>query len=142
MSLPRARFSVRRVIAMTALAAAALVALAAAALAVRVLAMRPDTSPRNLAVVNRSGRPIPRLDFIVSGQTVVLRSVPAGATVTATYLSRPNQADRFAITGSLADGRQLEAGYSFPATHGSPRGHPVFIVGPDSRMTMSVGTGP
>jgi hypothetical protein len=116
-------------------------ALVAAALAAGVLALRPDVSPRRLAVVNRSGRPIPRLDLTVSGETVTLRSVPAGATVTASYPSRRDQLDQFAVTGSLADGSRLEAGFGFRVTSERPRGYPVFVVGHDGRMMISEGGG-
>jgi hypothetical protein len=132
-TIPRVRFTVRRMM--------VAVAIVAATLAVGVLAMRPDVSPRRLAVVNRSGRPIPRLDFTVSGETVTLRSIPAGATVTAFYPSRRDQFDQFAVTGSLADGYRLDAGFGFRVTSERPRGYPVFIVGQDDRMMISEGGG-
>src|SRR4051794_28341781 len=86
MRLPRVRFTVRRM--MVALA------LIAANLAAGAFALRPDVSPRRLAVVNRSGRPIPHLDLTVSGKSITLPSIPAGATVTASYPSRRDQFDR------------------------------------------------
>src|SRR4051794_36786581 len=101
-------------------------ALVAAVLAAGELALRPDVRPRRLAVVNRSGRPIPRPDFTVSGQTITLRSIPAGATVTTSYPSGRGRFDQFAVTGSLPDGNLLEAGFSFRVTRERPRDYPVF----------------
>lgn len=121
------------------------VAAVALALTAGVLALRPehhDASPRKVMVVNQSGFPIPRLDLIVLGETIPLRSIPAGATVTGTYPShrgRFGRYDQFAVTADLADGRQLDAGFGFRST--GPDGYPVIRIGPGYRFTTSVGGG-
>jgi hypothetical protein len=92
-------------------------------LGVVAFSLRPKVS--RFSVVNRSGRPVSRLLFSVSGDQVVFRNVPDGSTVSAPFPS--HGLDDFEVTGTLADGTALKGGFGFRSDvkRGS---HPVFTI--------------
>jgi hypothetical protein len=136
--VPLPRFRIR-----TLMIAVAVVTMALGAGMLLLPSMRLSVTFRKLVVVNQMGQPIPHLELTVLGETVILRSVPAGATVTASYPSlfgRFGQYDYFVAAGNLADGSQLDAGFRFPAT--GPNSYPTVLINPTLGFTVRRGWRP
>jgi hypothetical protein len=135
MSLPRFRLRTLTI-------AVAMIAMALGAGTRLLWRKHPDVNLRKIVIVNQSGAPIPRLELTVLGETVTLRSIPAGATVAASYPSffgRFGRYDQFVVAGSLASGMELNAGFGFRVMRSNT--YPVVRISPSYQFVVSEGGG-
>lgn len=87
-----------------------------------------------LNVENRSGQPISLIQVMTGTKTVVFKNVPDAATVSAAFPTRG--ADKFAITGIMADGTPLRAGFGFSTAQPSVE-FPCFTVRQKGELSIT-----
>src|SRR5262249_24091987 len=100
-----------------------------AGLAVVLWAVRERVQTR-LTVENRSGQQLLFLQVTLSGETALIRDVPAGAVATATFTI---QTDDHFVDGRLADGTPVRGAFGY-VMNGRAGERATFVVLPDGRV--------